>query len=332
MSLISQCVSPLDTPGLREALLFGGDRADWERVFDLAATFRVDDAVLRVREQEARREELRREQERKLIRCAPAPCAASIGRPHIFRALYSKDIGGVPGASDVWFDAGFAATDGLKTQALLDYVDSSHLWSQGGGSNQAAAPAVDAAVNNAPTIAFTAAGSHRYDSSRGAAATFGWFHDGTNAHVYLVLVPTSTAGAQFYVGNTASNTVRGFYIWHNTTSLQNAVGRAGGALYGPTTAGTIANGAPVVTHFHHGTGRSPQYRVKMTGQVEQSGPYALTPPDSSGPTATLRLGGGVNNANHADMRFAAFYALRNLSAAGEAVMASWISKSFNLAV
>ena len=82
--LIGQTVSSLRTPSLREATLFGGHRAEWERVFDYAASCRQDDAVSRVLEQEARREEQRRERERKLLWTMPAPSCESVSRPHIF--------------------------------------------------------------------------------------------------------------------------------------------------------------------------------------------------------------------------------------------------------
>lgn len=187
--LISQTVSPLVTPSLREAMLFGGARRDWERLFDQAATVRHDDAVQRALESEARREEQRRKQERAGIHCAPAPVAARVGRPHVFYSMFSKNIGGVSGVSDVWCDASFVAVDGGsgKLQSWVDYVDNTHLLTQATSGKQAPLPSAAANLGTALAADFTGTGPQTEYVSNRAVTRSKYLTDGTGGELTVVL-------------------------------------------------------------------------------------------------------------------------------------------------
>jgi hypothetical protein len=292
MPLISQMVSSLDTPSLRGALLFGGARADWSRVFDEAATFRRDDSVLRVLEAEARREEERRARERCRLWCMPIPAGASVGRPHIFRALFAKNIGGVSGASDVWLDADFASVDGSsgKLQALIDYVDTTHVASQPSSANQCSMPQPDALMGSAKSADFV--GVNWYQSSRQSTAFR--YHDGSGFDACCSLVPGGQYdGAIIATCDVVSN-LPGIYFGLIGTTLtpRDTIGmvcNAGTRIVQAMSAGQVVPTAASYISFSYSSSAAPQYATRVKETIAQSG-SATGSPTTNNATSTLTFG------------------------------------------
>lgn len=322
--LISQTLSPIVTPGLREALLFGGERAEWERIFDEAARFRHDDSVLRVLDSEARREEYRREQERKLVWCAPAPATSRMGRPHIFRALFRKDIGGVTGESDVWADADFAALDGVsgKLQSLVDYIDNTHLFAQASSGSQPSAPAANVLLANAKTTVFGSALA--LVSNRGLPV---WkiLANGTGSTVVLVFVPRAAPGDYATVGGTSSSTAAaGLFIGQRTankTTMYNyRVGSTNYFLDASSQTYTVGAGYYMI-HTYGSSAWSHFDKSVSGGSGADSGA-----PGTGNPSFAMTLGMLPTRTGGAfDLR--AFYQLRRAASAAEAVVfRSYIQK------
>jgi hypothetical protein len=110
----------LETPSIRG--YSPQDRINLEKVFDLSMDLRTDEAVQRTLESEQRR--------RQKIWFMPH-AGGGMFRPHIFRALFQKDIGGVAGVSDCWFDADLYTVDGGSGKVLdfVDYIDQTHILS-----------------------------------------------------------------------------------------------------------------------------------------------------------------------------------------------------------
>lgn len=127
------------------------ERDDWHDVLDRASAYRWDDAVLRVVESEARREEHAR---RRWFMPAVGMCGGP--RPNVFRAAFQKDIGGVAGVSDSWFDASYYVVDGVsgKVSDLVDYIDPTHTFRQATSAVQPAVPASDVAFGGANVLVF----------------------------------------------------------------------------------------------------------------------------------------------------------------------------------
>ncbi len=299
MTLISQTLSTIVTPGLREAMLFGGERADWTRILDECGSFRHDDAVLRVLDSEARREEHRRQQERKLIWCAPAPACASVARPHIFRATFLKDIGGVSGVSDSWFDPNYVAVDGGsgKVQSFIDYIDISHLLSQASAGFQVVAPTADAAFANALSALFVAASVTRYVSTRSAAA-WGFVFNGTGVDL-LHVFRTPRTGTQVVAACGGTNPI-----------LQHYFTAAGDATLQVT--GLSANAAAAITAnvgFYTEWSANANYAWRRKGTSAASGVFT---PVVGDPNTTYTLGATGSFAFPADMNFRAMYSHRRV--------------------
>jgi hypothetical protein len=100
----------------------GPDKTDWEELLDLAPSHRWDAALLPIVE-----------------KYYLTGMNSNSARPHVFRALFREDIGGIAGVSDSWFDASYTVTDGVsgKTQDFVDYIDSSHALRQTTAGQQA---------------------------------------------------------------------------------------------------------------------------------------------------------------------------------------------------
>jgi hypothetical protein len=170
----------LDQPSLRRVPR--GQRADFERIYDLAASLRTDETVERITDEWARRES---------SRCQPGPGHAlqmtcrPRGTAARFRALFRTDPVGV---MDAWIDAGSTSNISSKVYGLIDRIDPSHLFVQSTASIQSPLPVADASMANALTIALVAASW--YESTRAKAA---WqrFTNGTGAEVTTVFAPTS---------------------------------------------------------------------------------------------------------------------------------------------
>lgn len=327
--LISQTLSPIVTPALREALLFGGARDEWERIFDEAAAFKRDEAVLRVLENEARREEHRREQERRGVRCVPAPGAASVARPHIFRTSFYRDIGGVSGESDTWIDGDFVAVDGTtgKLQSWIDYVDQTHLLSQTVSGNQCALPASNAGFASAKTAPFAA--SVFFDSSK-APSLWSVMNSGAGVTYTVVFSANATSPNQLLLstGQSGVATVRSIQFGYTGGTLYSQCFKTAASSNIIFNAGaTVTAATPTYFTTKFASSASPNWSLLRKSAVIQSGAQAFTP-DSGAPPATLRLGAStVVTTNYLNAAVRAVYIRRrSLNAAESALEQLWIQK------
>jgi hypothetical protein len=314
--LISQTVSPLHTPSMREAMLFGGTRREWEELLDQAPGYRHDEAVLRALEGEARREELRRARERKLIHCAPMPAAAAIARPNVFRTAFQKNIGGVSGESDVWWDGSYVAIDGGgKVSDAIDYIDNAHTLRQASmGALQVAAPVADAAMANALSLPFV--GTQVYQSTR-AASLFSYLNN-TPSRIIVCAKPTSATGVQIILETWPGSSISAVSMSANTTTLNAAIYRAtGGGQSASIVSGWIAGTAKIYSAAWDTTA-SPQARLRASGMTDGT---LATITGATG-TATLTFTFGARNGPSlflsANVR--AIYLFHGLTTAAEAVV------------
>lgn len=303
------------------------ERDDWHDVLDRAAAFRWDDSVLRVVESEARREELARR-----LWCMPAVAMCGGPRPNVFRALFQKDIGGVAGVSDSWFDASYYVVDGVsgKVSDFVDYVDPSHTLRQATSANQVAAPSADAALANALTATFS--GSQWYTSTR-SASSWTYLHDGTGFEATTVLTPTSTPALQaVWATRTGGGVVVGCQHYFAGTTLSMAVGNGTANIFGPnptTSAGQVSAGSSTYFTASYSEGSSPEGSIRKNGTVVASG-ASLAAPSASAAASTLRFGAFSDGSPlNARVRSKCFFR-RVLSAAHRTIVQQWIQRETGL--
>lgn len=296
--LISQTVSPLSTPSLREALTYGGARADWERAFDEGGRYRHDDFVLGLLEQQARAEELRRVQERKRIWAMPAPVCLPIAQPHLFRGLFRRDFGGVSGRSDWYFDGTRVTVDGVsgKVRSFIDAMDSTHLLQQLTTSKQVALAAAHASFANALVTTWVAASVNGYESNRPAAAWSHWSQDtGMHAHLTCRMTDISTYRFLFGVGlanNDPGNANAWGALFEGNSNIGWAVAKTGGVLnMSGVQVGKGVLNTPTQIQLEHGSGHAiAPFYGKTTGFSVQTNGYINLPLEANTPTTSLRLG------------------------------------------
>jgi len=329
--LISQTVSTLATPSMREAMLFGGAREEWERLFDQAATVRQDEAVLRTLENEARREEHRRHAERKGLWCMPAPAAARVGRPHVFRATFFANAGA--GTQDVWIDSSYYAVDGVsgKVQSFVDYIDSAHLLTQATSARQIAVPTADATMAGALTGTFLPAGPTYYVSTR-APGLWKFCHDANDMELLHGHVAGSAAVNSSLVGtfNTANTQIglHSSYIPGGSGGFGITVANGSGVFSRQITTGAIGLAAGAAGYFYFRksvANLNPDLQALLKSAALGSGDLAS--PSSADPSATLHLGVHTGLGLAADYRFRFLYILhRVMNTAERTVHHQYIQK------
>lgn len=229
-------------PRVADVLELGGEREEWERLFDEAPLYRWDEAVLRDMENHAQREAYER--------ALPYVPIASRGRgratrrlgnsaqtlTQLFRAGFRSSSDGV---RDSRYDASNYTIDGVssKVATLVDYIDAARNVAQSTSANQVVAPAADAVLGNALCVAF--AGGQFYVSNQ-APAVWNHQHNGTGGSFVYVWKPTSVAGTQagFATMDGGTPTGRLFYA-DSTDNLAVYVFASGSVI------STIAGGAVV---------------------------------------------------------------------------------------
>jgi len=325
--LISQTTTPLTEPSLREALLFGGKRAEWEELFDLAPGFRHDDSVQCVIETQARREESRRASERRGVWCAPAPSSGRVARPHIFRAAFRKDIGGVTGASDFWFDADRATVDGGtgKTKWIVDYVDSAHVLEQLTSGNQPALPATSAKFGGAKAFTFVRASSHYLTSNR-AASLWSIYNEPNGVSIWLAFAPTSGANTHYLISTCESDVNPGFLIYYTASQLWAAIGKSPAAARPAMGIGAITTNVATYVELEHASALTPDVQSWLKTTAAGSADYSVAPVAAVA-TAPLRVGASAQTAvAAADMELRGIYGLRrNANTATRVIFQSWFA-------
>lgn len=285
-------------PRVRDVLSLGGDRADWERAFDEATLYRWDEAVLRDMESEARRAEYER--------ALPYVPISSRGRNRamrrfgnsvtlamLFRGLFQKDIGGVPGVSDSRFDADYYAIDGGsgKVSDFIDYVDPTHTLHQGTGANQVAIPAAYGPMAGAFAASFL--GSQFYDSNR-AASAWPYLHNGSGCGLTSVLSPQSS-DATFRVWlSTRTGTNVGFNAYRQGSTMTTVPLEVtnGSASISPASSILTAADAPTYWTATYSETVSPEFSYYLKSSSGGTG-ASTAAPSASNPAATLRMGAQV---------------------------------------
>jgi len=278
-----------ETAQYRQAAL--RDRADWSALIDIAGSHRFSDDAQRCVDVEIRRA-------REALRCGGSPTAVvmSCTPPSELARLehYNARV------LFTWLRPDYRAESGGKITSLGDKVAlvaegavapnarsvvPSHMFSQISGTNQTASPSLDASLNNRETAVFT--GAQRYSSTL-APADIAFSHDGSPFSVLMVFIPKNAAAAQFYFGNTHSDTVRGTYLWHNAAAAQARVTKTGGPASPLADAGNIVLNTPTYLYFAHSAG-SPNYEARLKGVAGTSGLYTSTP-DAGASLRTWTLG------------------------------------------
>lgn len=282
------------------------ERRDWTDVLDQSSIYRWDESVLRKIEEDARREEYQRR-----LWFAPAPASPGGPRPNVFRALYRKDIGGVSGVSDSWFDAGLTTVDGGsgKINALVDYVDTSHALTQGGSTQQCALPAADASMGGALTLTF--AGGQYYDSNR-APSWWTFLHDGTGSTIRLVFTPTNVSATTIALATILGTNSGMQFVLGNTGTVQVAIYNASAAIAAPVTAASaLSNGTATYTSISYSESASPEYDLRMKSTSSATG-STTDAPLSTAPAFTFCLGTRGNRAVPLQARVRALYIHRRV--------------------
>jgi hypothetical protein len=282
------------------------DRADWEDVLDRASLYRWDDSVLRKVDEEARREECQRK-----LWFMPAPAMCGGPRPNVFRCLFRKDIGGVAGVSESWFDAAFTVESGGKVTDFIDYVDTTHALNQSNGSLQVAAPTADAALSNAFSATFVPASVTRYVSTR-LSSSFRFWQNGTGVHIYLTWVPvgaTTTYLVSTRAGGGAAE--NGGTILRLSTGAVNASWTNGTTQMTNPSGGNAVAGTGTFCSFSYSETESPEYNLKLKTTSLGSG-SSLVAPIAADPQGTLTLGSGTTGTAPANMRFRSLHVFRRV--------------------
>jgi hypothetical protein len=235
-------------------------------------------------------------------------------RPHIFRALFQKDIGGVAGVSDCWFDADLYTVDGGSGKVLdfVDYIDQTHSLRQPVAGKQVVVPAADAALSN--SLSATFAGAEWYLSNR-PASSWTYLIAGTGMEVISTYVPIDSGIEYFIVSTRPSN--HG-YCCSRTAAGTNrflVIGPGGsfssivGAM--PATTATYADHSSVYPSVDQWVNR-----VKST--VVASGAFGYVPTGVGSNAGSLMLGAGSGGlAFFASMRFRSVYLFQRVLASAE---------------
>lgn len=315
------------------------EREDWHDVLDRASAYRWDDSVLRVIESEARREEHVR---RRWFMPVAAMCGGP--RPNVFRALFQKDIGGVSGVSDSWFDASYYVLDGVsgKVSDFVDYIDPTHTLRQATSANQCAVPSAVAAMNNALCVQGT--GVEFYTSTR-APSAWKYLHDGGGAehrHVFIgdntsvdqtlhstcnVLSGSTSVGSFTETSFAAGNLLGGLFVTNGTTSPANGrIISASGFIVQSS-----GSGNPTYIGGSYLEGSGTDYIVYVRGSIAVSGSTTGVPA-ASDPSFTLRLFQNYSTTLPFKGRWRAGYFVRRvLSAAHRTIVQQWIQKETGIA-
>jgi hypothetical protein len=257
----------------------------------------------------------------------PAPAAASVGRPHIFRTLFYKDIGGVSGASDAWVDCSYAAIDGssLRLQSLIDYIDSAHLFTQSGSGQQPTAPATDASFASALTCTYATA----YLDSNRASSLWDVYHTGAGGTQYAVYIPTTISPSNYVLhstGNASTQNSIALGIAGSTHYFQVFKTAASNSIIINTSVSASVN----VATYHGGkyaSAASPNWELRKKSALANSGAQAFTP-GSGAPQATMRIGASaVAAASFFLGRHRASYFFRRvINSSEQVVLQSWVQK------
>lgn len=327
------------TPVLDEVIAaHGGERADWARIFDEYSGFRWSEAVLRTVENDERRlsNDSAGIADASEMRARRGPFMRRLGGGKqtlaaLFRSRFQSNIGGVTGVSDTWVDASFSVLLAGKSSDFIDYVDTSHAFSQGNSAIQVATPAADASFGNAATATFTAATGHRYSSNR-APSSFSFLQDGSGATAVLVWLPIAFVAAQHLLGNrlfTGAAGDIGFSFYRNNltfgSSLQNGVTTV------LNLSGSFVAGAPLYSVYKYAEGASPEASLsRENATTVATGSVAAF---AAAPATALTLGANATGAGASSMRWRAAYLFRRaLSVADEAIIRSFIQKDTGLPV
>ncbi len=302
----------LETPSIRG--YSPQDRIDLEKIFDLSMDLRTDEAVQRTLESEQRR--------RQKIWFMPH-AGGGMFRPHIFRALFQKDIGGVAGVSDSWFDADLVDSSAGKVVSFKNYIDQTQLFTQAVAGNRVNDPVADASFNNAKTCTFTA--TTEYYISSLAASFFTFEHAGTGAENFVTFLP-AVAGAGVLLGNasganpTAQIDVTGgkaSYVVRNAFPVPLVINTVGTSTI--TGLATYINTSYSLTQI-------PQWSLRVKTAQEASGAVAVAPV-ATDPAVPMSLGSLGTGGVLFNGRFRAAYMLRRYFTSGERTIAQQFIRS-----
>jgi hypothetical protein len=319
----------LEQPRIQDVLPQGGERRDWERIFDEAVGYRHDAAVLRVLEGWALRKQYAGRRMPGLIRRPGVRGTVSgLSLAAQFRALFRENIGGVPGDSDVWWDGNFVAVDGGsgKLHSWVDYIDNAHLLTQSTGSNQSVLPSADAGMGGALTAAILKSATVRYQSNK-SNAFWGILNSGLGCTYTMVYKPLSLVGATFLFATTNSGTAPGAFSYFNTTDIRHSVGKTGGTPIPDGSGGSAAVGIASYLSMVHATAATPQFVFYRKGTAIRS--VAYTVPTAVEPANFPLVIGALTaaGANSADMALRAVYCLRRAGNSSElATMRNFIQQ------
>jgi hypothetical protein len=241
-------------------------------------------------------------------------------RPHIFRALFQKDIGGVAGVSDSWFDADLYNVDGGsgKVRSFANYIDQTQILDQANNALQAAIPVGDPAINNRSCTIFT--GGIRYRSTA-ASSSWRFCSDGTGCEIFVGSIPNDAAGVWVFLSTGASGgpglalyTVTGTtYILLSNNSGGNVINTSIGSY-------TVGNGTYINNSY-----TNPNWRIAYRTLAPVTGVAAAVPyvGDPQGP---LMLGANYAGGQPAvNWKWSFLYAFRrSLTSATRAISQEYI--------
>lgn len=206
-----------------------------------------------------------------------------------------------------------------------------HYLQQTNPALQVAVPTAHADYNGDLCVNFT--GVERYQSNLDPVH-WGYLSNGSGMSFASVTTTVDPAGTPVWWSTGFSGTKEAFFMYAQTVT---AVRSARVAVYRTTAPSTVflANvgamptSTPVIVQADHGTGSSPQWRSKVTGQSEVVGSNGQTP-ENGAPESTLTLGASGNGANPMTGRWWGGFFSRRLNAPERAERDAYILKRTSL--
>jgi hypothetical protein len=327
-------------PRVASVLHLGGEREEWDRIFDEAVSFRHDDATLRLLENMERQDEYERKlpyipiasrsRERargRLSGGGPATLAA------LFRRGFYANIGGTPGVSDALFDAGYYNVDGGtgKVGSFIDYIDTTHLLAQAVSGSQVAIPTNNAAFASAKGGSFlggTIDGVPDHYVSNRAASAFSYIISGNGCDVSLTMSPTSITGLSIYLCTISNSVVNGIQLYASSDSA--VCGYWAGSSANVTVSTALAVGVGKHHRFSFVGADTPRLNYLLNGVNVGSASPLTTASDGERPL-TLGARDGGSSPGLFDFRQVALHQ-RKLTNAERAVEAAYTTATTGIAV
>lgn len=241
-----------------------------------------------------------------------------------WRALFRVDAGG----ADTWVDADRVVLDGagVNVVSLVDYIDSSHVFTQATSSAQNAAPVAWSSARNA--LAFQCAGAQSYASNR-AASAWVYCHSGTGMTTISVSQQTTLSGSPNILDSLANLTTIGWRSrYRSATAGLHSTGISNGSQGNVLAFAdvTLSGGPPDAIAVYHGNSIG-GLNVRFNGAIRRGAGYASAR-TTANPTQTMTIMGPLAGGGIIGWFAMAAFFRRVLTASELAIAAAYISAKY----